>query len=72
MAHLKAHDVGCEIYYPVPLHLQECFSDLGRNAGTHPQSEQAANETLAIPVYPELTEEMQQTVVETIGQFYQN
>jgi dTDP-4-amino-4,6-dideoxygalactose transaminase len=69
VAHLKANDIGCEIYYPVPMHLQECFKYLGFREGDFPVAEKAAAEVMAIPVYPELTDEMKDVVVDTILSF---
>ncbi|MEM9194857.1 MAG: DegT/DnrJ/EryC1/StrS family aminotransferase [Myxococcota bacterium] len=67
--HLREHQIGCEVYYPRPLHLQECFSDLGYPEGSLPEAEAAAKETLAIPVYPEVGEARQRRVVDTVCQF---
>lgn len=69
-AHLAAAGVGSEIYYPIPLHLQKCFEYLGHKAGDFPHSERAAEETLALPIFPELAEMQLQYVVDTIGRFY--
>ncbi|MHB8174238.1 MAG: DegT/DnrJ/EryC1/StrS family aminotransferase [Nitrospirota bacterium] len=70
MGFLKEKGVGAEVYYPLPMHLQECFGYLGYGEGDFPESEKAAKETLALPVYPELSAESISYVAERIKEFY--
>ncbi len=65
--HLSENEIGSEIYYPVPFHLQECFKELNQTG--FPVAEDAANTSIALPIYPELTEEMIAFVVETIKNY---
>jgi dTDP-4-amino-4,6-dideoxygalactose transaminase len=68
--HLTKAGIGTAIYYPVPLHLQRCFSSLGGRLGQFPEAERASREALSIPVFPEMTEGEQARVVETVRGFY--
>src|SRR5262249_58794208 len=70
-AQMKEKGIGTEVYYPVPMHLQPCFANLGYKQGDFPESERAANESLAIPIYPELGAEAQRYIVDVISSFYE-
>lgn len=69
-AYLKNAGIGTEVYYPLPMHLQQCFANLGYKAGDMPVSEQLASDSLALPIYPELKPEDLEYVVETVRAFY--
>src|SRR5437588_374252 len=69
-AHLKSKGVGNAVYYPVPLHLQNCFSDLGYKRGRLPEAERAAGEVISLPIYPELTRDQVDYVADMIRGFY--
>jgi len=69
MDHLKTRGVATKVYYPIPLHLQECFAYLGHKEGEFPEAERAARETFALPLFPELTAEQQEYVVKSIQEF---
>ncbi|HEX9949777.1 MAG TPA: DegT/DnrJ/EryC1/StrS family aminotransferase [Thermodesulfobacteriota bacterium] len=67
---LSQEGIGTDVYYPLPLHLQECYRDLGCKAGDFPHAEKAAQDTLALPIYPELTREQQDYVVSQVAEFF--
>ncbi len=69
-AHLTSKGIGTAIYYPIPLHLQQCFAYLGYKAGAFPESERASKEVLSLPVYPELTSVQQDEVIEAVRSFF--
>jgi dTDP-4-amino-4,6-dideoxygalactose transaminase len=68
-AHLQSERIGCEVYYPLPMHLQQCFADLNYKPGDFPESERASRETLALPIFPELGEARLQRVATTVVEF---
>ncbi len=72
MTFLKQRQIGTEVYYPQPMHLQECFANLGFRKGQFPESERAAATSLALPIYPELTQTQKQAVVESMTLFFQS
>jgi dTDP-4-amino-4,6-dideoxygalactose transaminase len=67
---LKSREIGSEIYYPLPMHLQECFKDLGYKKDDLPVAEKAAEMALSLPIFPEMTGEEQEFIVQTIKEFY--
>ena len=70
-AYLKTKGIGTEVYYPVPLHLQECLSNLGNRQGNFPEAERACRDLLALPVYPELNGDQQRYVVQMVREWFQ-
>jgi dTDP-4-amino-4,6-dideoxygalactose transaminase len=68
--HLKSEGIGTEVYYPIPLHLQPCFADLGYRPGDLPVSERLAHESLALPVHPDLAADEVEAVATAVDRFY--
>ena len=69
-AYLSQNEIGSEVYYPLPLHLQPALKDLGYREGDFPESERASREVLALPIYPELRHDEQDRVVDCIARFF--
>ena len=69
-AHLSAESIGSEVYYPIPLHRQECFADLQYSAGSLPETERAASEVLSLTVFPGLTLQEQERVVDSVCRYF--
>jgi dTDP-4-amino-4,6-dideoxygalactose transaminase len=69
-AHLRGREIGHDVYYPLPLHLQQCFAYLGYREGSFPESERASREVISLPVYPELTRAQQDEVIDAVRSFY--
>jgi dTDP-4-amino-4,6-dideoxygalactose transaminase len=70
--HLEDHKIGCAVHYPIPLHLQRCYANLGYKAGDFPVAEKAARECLAIPMFPELTDAQIERVATVIKDFFKS
>jgi dTDP-4-amino-4,6-dideoxygalactose transaminase len=70
MGHLQTKNIGCAVYYPIPQHLQKCLAYLGYKEGDLPETDLAAKETLALPIFPEITREEQDYVIETVKDFF--
>ena len=68
--HLEQHGIGCALHYPLPLHLQKCYADLGYKSGAFPVAEKAARQCLSLPIYPELTEVQIQRVAAALKEFF--
>jgi dTDP-4-amino-4,6-dideoxygalactose transaminase len=68
--HLEANGVGCALHYPLPLHLQKCYANLGHKPGDFPVAERAARECLSLPIYPELIDQQIRRVADVIGSFF--
>ena len=68
--HLDAHGIGNQVYYPIPLHLQDCWKDLGQGEGSLPESERAAREVVSLPMFSEMREDEQDAVIAAVESFF--